>query len=152
FFETPSRRERYDYSYDGAMRSLEFSLERLGLDHIDIVYAHDLDAYTHGSRDAGEARVKEFMAGGYPALGTLRGSGSIKAIGAGVNELEFAETLARVGEFDLFLLAGRYTLLEQQALTSFLPLCVEKKIGVVVGGPFNSGILATGVKADAHYN
>ena len=61
FFETPSRRERFDYSYDGVMRSLEFSLERLGLDHVDIVYCHDVDVYTHGSKDAADARIKEFM-------------------------------------------------------------------------------------------
>jgi D-threo-aldose 1-dehydrogenase len=152
FFETPSRRERFDYSYDGVKRSLEFSLERLGLDEIDIVYAHDVDAFTHGSKEAAAARIREFMDGGYRALDELRASGAIKAIGAGINEWEAAETLARAGDFDLFLLAGRYTLLEQDALTSFLPLCVEKNIGVIVGGPFNSGILATGVKADAHYN
>ena len=152
FFETPSRRERYDYSYDGVKRSLEFSLERLGLDEIDIVYAHDVDALTHGSKEAAAARIREFMDGGYRALDELRTSGTIKAIGAGINEWEIAETLARTGDFDLFLLAGRYTLLEQDALTSFLPLCAEKNIGVIVGGPFNSGILATGVKADAHYN
>jgi D-threo-aldose 1-dehydrogenase len=152
FFETPSRRERYDYSYDGVMRSLEYSLERLGLDRIDIVYVHDVDVFTHGSKEAANARIKEFMAGGYRALDELRAAGAIKAFGAGINEWEVAETLARAGEFDVFLLAGRYTLLEQEALTSFLPLCEEKKIGVVVGGPFNSGILATGVKADAHYN
>ena len=152
FFETPSRRERFDYSYDGVMRSLEFSLERLGLDEIDIVYAHDVDALTHGGKEAAAARIREFMDGGYRALDELRASGAIKAIGAGINEWEIAETLARTGDFDLFLLAGRYTLLEQDALTSFLPLCAEKNIGVIVGGPFNSGILATGVKADAHYN
>jgi D-threo-aldose 1-dehydrogenase len=152
FFETPSRRERYDYSYDGVARSLEFSLERLGLNEIDIVYVHDVDAYTHGSKEAAAARIKEFMNGGYRALDELRASGAIKAIGAGINEWQIAETLAKIGDFDVFLLAGRYTLLEQDALTSFLPLCAEKKIGVVVGGPFNSGILATGVKADAHYN
>ena len=152
FFETPSRRERYDYSYDGVMRSLEFSLERLGLDEIDIVYVHDVDAYTHGSKEAADARIKEFMNGGYRALDELRSSGAIKAIGAGINEWEIAEILAKTGAFDLFLLAGRYTLLEQAALTSFLPLCTEMHIGVVVGGPFNSGILATGVKADTHYN
>jgi D-threo-aldose 1-dehydrogenase len=152
FFETPTRRERFDYSYDGAMRSLEFSLERLGLDRIDIVYCHDVDAYTHGSKEAADARIKEFMAGGYRALDEFRASGAIKAIGAGVNEWGVAERLARAGDFDVFLLAGRYTLLEQEALTSFLPLCEEKKIAVVIGGPFNSGILATGVKADAHYN
>jgi D-threo-aldose 1-dehydrogenase len=152
FFETPSRRERFDYSYDGAMRSLEFSLERLGLDRIDIVYGHDVDVFTHGSKEASNARIKEFMTGGYRALDELRAAGAIKAIGAGINEWEVAETLARAGDFDVFLLAGRYTLLEQDALTSFLPLCEEKKIAVVIGGPFNSGILATGLKADAHYN
>jgi D-threo-aldose 1-dehydrogenase len=152
FFETPSRRERYDYSYDGVMRSLEFSLERLGLDQIDIVYGHDVDVITHGSKEASDARIREFMSGGYRALDELRASGAIKAIGAGINEWDVAETLARAGDFDIFLLAGRYTLLEQEALSSFLPLCEEKKIAVVIGGPFNSGILATGVKADAHYN
>ena len=80
----------------------------------------------------------------------MRAAGAVKAIGAGVNEWEAAEAFAKVGDFDLFMLAGRYTLLEQDALTSFLPLCQEKGFGVVVGGPFNSGILATGVKADAH--
>src|SRR5271166_80659 len=67
FFESPSRRERYDYSYDGVLRSLEFSLERLGLDEIDIVYAHDIDVTTHGSKEAADARFKEFMDGGYRA-------------------------------------------------------------------------------------
>jgi D-threo-aldose 1-dehydrogenase len=152
FFETPSRRVRFDYSYDGVMRSLEFSLERLGLDQIDIVYVHDVDVFTHGGREAFEARLKELMTGGYRALEALRASGAVKAIGAGVNEWEAAERLALAGDFDVFLLAGRYTLLEQEALTSFLPYCREKGIGVVVGGPFNSGILATGVKADSHYN
>src|SRR5579863_1836055 len=152
FFETPSRRERFDYSYDGVMRSLEFSLERLGLDQVDIVFVHDVDVITHGSKEAADARIREFMTGGYRALDELRGSGAVKAIGAGINEWEIAERLARAGGFDIFLLAGRYTLLEQEALTSFLPLCEEKKIGVVIGGPFNSGILATGIKADAHYN
>src|SRR3984957_15373728 len=150
FFETPSRREVFDYSYAGVMRSLEFSLERLGLDSIDIVYAHDVDVYTHGSKAASDARIREFMEGGYKALIKLRGAG--KAIGAGINEWEVAETLARAGDFDVFLLAGRYTLLEQEALTSFLPYCLENKIGVVIGGPYNSGILATGPKPGARYN
>jgi D-threo-aldose 1-dehydrogenase len=152
FFETPSRREVFDYSYDGVMRSLEFSLERLGLDRIDIVYAHDVDVFTHGSKEASDARIREFMEGGYRALRKLRDEGAVTAIGAGINEWQVAETLARAGDFDVFLLAGRYTLLEQEALTSFLPLCVEKGIGVVVGGPYNSGILAIGAKAGARYN
>jgi D-threo-aldose 1-dehydrogenase len=152
FFEVPSRRERFDYSYDGVMRSLEFSLERLGLDHIDILFAHDVDTVTHGSQEAADQRIKELMSGGYKALVKLRESGAIKAFGAGVNEWEIAEKLARAGDFDVFLLAGRYTLLEQDALQSFLPYCIEKQIGVVIGGPFNSGILATGPKAGAYYN
>ncbi len=152
FFETPSRREVFDYSYDGVLRSIEFSLERLGVDHIDVVYAHDVDVYTHGTPEAADACVREFMSGGYRALVELRESGAIKAFGAGINEWQIAERLAREGDFDVFLLAGRYTLLEQDALTSFLPLCVEKGIGVVIGGPFNSGILATGPKPGAFYN
>jgi D-threo-aldose 1-dehydrogenase len=152
FFETPSRRERFDYSYDGVMRSLEFSLERLGVDHIDIVYAHDVDVFTHGTQLAADERIKEFMEGGYKALIKLRDEGAVKAIGAGINEWQVAETLARSGDFDVFLLAGRYTLLEQEALEGFLPYCVEKNIGVVIGGPFNSGILATGAKRGAFYN
>lgn len=152
FFDVPSRKQRYDYSYDGVMRSLEFSLERLGVDAVDILFCHDVDAFTHGSREASDRRVAEFMAGGYRALAELRAGGVVKAIGAGVNEWEVCETLAKAGDFDLFLLAGRYTLLEQDALQSFLPLCLARGIGIVVGGPFNSGILATGPRPGAFYN
>ena len=152
FFNTPNRREVFDYSYDGIMRSLEFSLERLGIDHIDIVYAHDCDVFTHGSEAKRDAHVKTFLDGGYKALIKLRDQKVIKAIGAGVNEWQVCETLAKAGDFDLFLLAGRYTLLEQQALNSFLPLCQKRGIGIVLGGPYNSGILATGPKKGAFYN
>jgi D-threo-aldose 1-dehydrogenase len=152
FFDVPSRRENFDYSYDGVMRSIEFSLERLGVDAIDILYCHDVDAFTHGSRAASDRRVAEFMAGGYRALAELRTARVVKAIGAGVNEWQVCERLAEAGDFDLFLLAGRYTLLEQDALGSFLPLCLARGIGIVVGGPFNSGILATGPQPGAFYN
>lgn len=152
FFDTPSRREVYDYSYDGVMRSFEASLERLGVDRVDILFAHDVDMFTHGSKEASDRRVGELMEGGYSALERLRAEGTIKAFGAGVNEWQVCETLARAGDFDLFLLAGRYTLLEQEALTSFLPLCEARGIGIVLGGPFNSGILATGPKPGAFYN
>jgi D-threo-aldose 1-dehydrogenase len=152
FFDVPNRRERFDYSYDGIMRSIEFSLERLGVDAVDILYCHDLDAFTHGSREASDRRIAEFLAGGYRALAGLRDADVVKAIGVGVNEWQVCETLAGAGDFDLFLLAGRYTLLEQDALSSFLPLCVARGIGVVIGGPFNSGILATGPKRGSHYN
>lgn len=152
FFDTPSRREIYDYSYDGVMRSLEDSFERLGIDRIDVVLCHDVDIFTHGSKEASDARIREFMEGGYKALHKLRHQGVIAAIGAGVNEWQVCETMARAGDFDLFLLAGRYTLLEQEALDSFLPLCVERGIGVVLGGPYNSGILASGPRLGAFYN
>ena len=152
FFDTPTRREIYDYSYDGAMRSLEFSLERLGVDALDIVYCHDVDIFTHGSTAASDARISEFMNGGSKALHDLRAQGVIKAIGVGVNEWQVCETMARAGDFDLFLLAGRYTLLEQEALDSFLPLCEARGIGIALGGPFNSGILASGPVEGAFYN
>jgi D-threo-aldose 1-dehydrogenase len=152
FFETPSRREVYDYSYDGVMRSSEASLERLGVDRVDILFVHDVDIFTHGSTEASDRRIEEFMRSGYYALLSLRDQGVIKAFGGGINEWQVAQTLAERGDFDLFLLAGRYTLLEQEALQSFLPLCQARGIGIVLGGPYNSGILASGPKPGAFYN
>ena len=152
FFETPSRVEVYDYSYDGVMRSLEFSLERLGVDRVDILYAHDLDVFTHGAHDVLQAKLQELMASGYNALLSLRDQGVIRAFGAGVNEWQSCQWLAERGDFDLFLLAGRYTLLEQEALESFLPLCEKRGIGIILGAPYNSGILATGPIPGAYYN
>ncbi len=152
WFDLPTRRVVYDYSYDGVMRSLEFSLERLGVDRVDILYVHDLCIFTHGSKAASDARIEEFMASGYDAMISLRDQGVVKAIGGGINEWEVCQTLAERGDFDLFLLAGRYTLLEQEALESFLPLCQSRGIGIVIGGPYNSGILATGPKPGAFYN
>jgi D-threo-aldose 1-dehydrogenase len=152
FFGTPSRRGVYDYTYDGVMKCLEMSLERLGLDQVDILYVHDIDVYTHGSEAVRDAHVKTFMESGYKALVKLRDEKVIKAFGAGINEWQVAQTLAEKGDFDLFLLAGRYTLLEQEALNSFLPLCEKRGIGIVLGGPYNSGILATGAKPGAYYN
>ena len=152
FFDTPARREIYDYSYDGVLRSFEDSLERLGVDRVDILLCHDVDIFTHGSKEASDRRIAEFMAGGYAALARLREEGTIAAIGVGVNEWQVCETMARQGDFDLFLLAGRYTLLEQEALDSFLPLCVARGMGILLGGPYNSGILATGPRPGAFYN
>jgi D-threo-aldose 1-dehydrogenase len=152
WFEVPNRRELYDYGYDGVMRSLEFSLERLGLDRIDLVFAHDLDLFNHGSQAALDARLHEFMAGGYRALLELREAGTIAAFGAGVNEWEPCHWLTERGDFDIFLLAGRYTLLEQGALAQFLPLAEARGVGLVIGGPYNSGVLASGPKPGAFYN
>lgn len=152
WFDVPARREVYDYGYDGVMRSVEFSLERLGIDRIDILFAHDLDVFNHGTQDALDAKLAELMEGGYKALVSLRDQGVIKAFGAGVNEWQPCQWMAERGDFDLFLLAGRYTLLEQEALDSFLPLCETRGIGIVIGGPYNSGVLATGPKPGAFYN
>lgn len=153
WFDVPQRREHFDYSYDGVMRSFEHSFSRLGVDQIDILYVHDLCAFTHGSKEASDTRIEEFFAArGYDAMISLRDQGLVKAIGGGVNEWEVCQTLAEQGDFDLFLLAGRYTLLEQDALETFLPLCETRGIGVVTGGPYNSGILATGPRPGAYYN
>jgi len=113
----------YDYSYDGVLRSVEDSLQRLGLARIDIVHIHDVDVWTHKSQAAMDVRFAEVMAGGYRALLHLRDEKAIGAIGVGVNEWQACERFAQEGDFDCFLLAGRYTLLEQAALDSFLPLC-----------------------------
>lgn len=152
WFDVPARNEIYDYGHDAVMRSVEFSLERLGLDRVDILYAHDLDVFNHKSHSALDARLEEFMAGGYRALCSLRDQGVIRAFGAGVNEWQSCQWMAERGEFDLFLLAGRYTLLEQEALETFLPLATRRGIGIVIGGPYNSGVLATGARPGAFYN
>jgi D-threo-aldose 1-dehydrogenase len=153
YLGVPPFRIAYDYSYGGVMRSHEASLARLGLDRIDILYVHDIDAMTHGSRDAAEARTRELIdQGGWRALDELRAAGDVAAIGAGVNEWQPCARLIELADPDIFLLAGRYTLLEQEALASLLPACVSRGIGVVVGGPYNSGILATGPIAGAIYD
>lgn len=140
-----------DYSYDGTMRSIEQSLIRLGTDRLDLLLIHDVDIWTHGA-EAIEARFREAMAGAYVALDRLRGEGVIRGIGVGVNEADMCTRFAKAGSFDVMLLAGRYSLLEQPALTEFLPLAEQQGIGVLLGGVFNSGILATGAVAGAKYN
>jgi D-threo-aldose 1-dehydrogenase len=141
---------RYDYSYDGSMRSLEHSLHRLGMNRVDVLLIHDIDVWTHGSNY--KTRLKEVMSGCYPALEKLRSSGVVRAIGIGVNENAPAVYFARETDIDCILLAGRYTLLEHAALDELLPLCTKKNIGIMLGGPYNSGILATGAVPGATYN
>ncbi|PZU89072.1 MAG: pyridoxal 4-dehydrogenase [Chelatococcus sp.] len=141
----------FDYSHDGAMRSLEQSALRLGVDRFDIVLIHDVDVWTHGAEMI-DRRFAEAMDGAYRALERLRAAGAIRAIGVGVNEAEMCERFARAGDFDTMLLAGRYSLLEQPALASFMPLALERRIGLMLGGVFNSGILATGPVPGAKYN
>jgi D-threo-aldose 1-dehydrogenase len=145
-------RPTYDLSRDGVLRALEQSFCRLGLTSIDILLIHDVDIRSHGSREAFEQRYREAVAGAYPALNELRREGVIKAVGIGVNETLPCLRFARDVDLDCILLAGRYTLLEQQALDELLPLCIEKDIGILVGGPFNSGILARGPGEGATYD
>ncbi|MEP0520415.1 MAG: aldo/keto reductase [Hyphomicrobiales bacterium] len=140
----------FDYSYDGTMRSFEDSLQRLNLERMDICFIHDIDVFTRG-HDQPEV-FKEAMDGCWKALSKLRDEGVVKAIGVGVNEWEVCHTALEQRDFDCFLLAGRYTLLEQESQDKFLPLCQERGAAVVVGGGFNSGILATGAKEGAKYN
>jgi D-threo-aldose 1-dehydrogenase len=144
--------EIYDYGYDGVLRSVEDSLQRLGLSRIDILLIHDVDVWTHGSEEARLARFREVMEGGYRAMVELRQAGVVKAIGAGINEIEACLDFARAGDFDCFLLAGRYTLLEQEALDTLMPVLVERHMSLLIGGPYNTGILATGAVEGAYYN
>lgn len=133
----------YDYSYDGIMRSHADSLQRLGLERVDILYVHDIGVATHGV-EGNKPLWAQLASGGYKALRELRDSGAVKAIGLGVNEWEVCMDAFALGDWDVFLLAGRYTLLEQTALAPFMTTCIERKASVVVGGPFNSGILVGG--------
>ena len=142
----------FDYGYDSVMRSHAESLERLGVSRVDILLCHDIGRLTHG--ESHDARVREFIDGGYRALRELRDAGAVRAIGLGVNEWEICVELLAVCELDCILLAGRYTLLEQPALEHLLPLCEQRRVSIICGGPFNSGILAAGSRAGAnsHYN
>jgi D-threo-aldose 1-dehydrogenase len=141
----------FDYTYDGIMRSFEDSLQRLGLEYIDILYIHDADVFTHGPEKQ-KAYFKQAIEGCYPALVKLRDQGVVKAIGVGVNDTDVMLDFMRQGDFDCLLMAGRYTLLEQEPLAELLPLCEKRKAAVVIGGGLNSGILATGAVPGAKYN
>lgn len=134
----------FDYSYDGIMRSHEDSLQRMGRDAVDILFIHDVDLYTHKDPDVQGRYFRQAMAEGYKALDELRRNGQVKAIGIGVNENQICLDTLEHGDWDVFLLAGRYTLLEQDALDPLLSTCAEKGVRIVIGGPFNSGILVGG--------
>jgi len=140
----------FDYSYDGTMRAFEDSLQRLGLERMDICFIHDIDRFTRG--DEQPEVFRQAMDGCWRALEKLRNERVVRAIGVGVNEWEVCYEALKQRDFDGFLLAGRYTLLEQEALNGFLPLCQERGAAVIVGGCFNSGILATGARPGAKYN
>lgn len=126
-------RWRFDFSRDAVLRSFEESLKRLRTDHVDILLIHDPD-------DHWEDAIRY----AYPAIHELRAQGVVKAIGAGMNQWQMLKRFAEEGDFDCFLLAGRYTLIDHTSLPEFLPLCVKKDISILIGGPYNSGILAGG--------
>jgi len=144
-------RSRFDYSYDGTMRSFEDSLQRLGLGYIDILFIHDADVFTHGA-EMQKVYFRQAMDGCYRALIKLREQGLVKAIGVGVNNWEVMLDFMKAGDFDTLLVAGRYTLLEQDALDELLPLCERRGTALVIGGGFNGGILATGARPGAKWN
>jgi D-threo-aldose 1-dehydrogenase len=131
FVATPAAKRVWDLSRDGVRRSLEESLERLGLDRVDVALVHDPDNH---EREAAEQAL--------PALAELRDQGMVRAIGAGMNQAEMLTRFVRELDLDLVLMAGRYSLLDQGALAELLPACVERGVAVVIGGVFNSGLLA----------
>jgi D-threo-aldose 1-dehydrogenase len=148
-------RADFDYSRDAVMRSIEGSLKRLGIDRIDMVSIHDPDEALHfgpGEDPYARSRFKEAMDGAYPALDDLRRQGVIKAVGVGINQWQMLSDFVVAGQFDYFLLAGRYTLLEQEPLATLLPLCEARGTRIIIGGPYNSGILATGPVEGATFN
>ena len=136
-FEVPATHRRvWDFSRDGVLRSIEDSLERLGLDRVDIVYLHDPDDHW-----------REAVGAAYPALEELRAQGVIAAIGAGMNQTAMLSAFARETDMDLLMVAGRYTLLDQSALDDLMPACEERGVGIVAAGVFNSGLLARSAPA-----
>ncbi|NLU71422.1 aldo/keto reductase [Streptomyces sp. HNM0575] len=140
----------YDYSYDGVMRSVEESLHRMLTDHVDVLLMHDVDRYTHG--DAQPEMFRQAVDDGFRALVKLREEKVVSAIGFGVNEADICLEALRQTDADCMLLAGRYTLLEQDPLDELLPLCESREVGVILGGVYNSGILATGAVEGAKFN
>jgi D-threo-aldose 1-dehydrogenase len=141
---------KFDYSSDGAMRSVAESLSRLGLESIDIALIHDIDGWTHRSEQP--QRFAEALDGSYRALSDLKSQGVIRAIGLGVNEVGVCLDFAKQVPVDCFLLAGRVTLIEHDAEQVLLPFCEMEGIGVIAGGPFNSGILASGAVEGAQFH
>lgn len=142
----------FDFSYDGVMRSYEDSLQRLGMNRVDMLVIHDIDIWHQGSELNVSAKLAQLANGGFRALSDLKAAGRIRAIGAGINELGMIPRLLGSFDLDFFLLALRYTLGEQDTLETELPLCVARDVGLIIGAVFNSGLYATGPVANAKYN
>ena len=132
---------RYDYSYDAIMRSYEASLQRLGLGKIDILLVHDIGVETHGV-EGDKKHWADLSSGGYKALDELRRSGAVSAIGFGVNEVPVLLDALEIGDWDAFLLANRYNLIEQTPLDKLFPACAKRGTSVIAAGPFAAGVLA----------
>jgi D-threo-aldose 1-dehydrogenase len=137
-------RQRWDYTRQGTLRSIEDSLQRLGTSRLDIVYIHDIDRDTHGPAYA--ERFEEVVTGAMPTLAEWRDRGLIGGLGLGVNDWRVCVDVMARADLDVLLLAGRYTLLDQSALGELMPLCEKRGVAVVIGGPYNSGVLATGAR------
>jgi D-threo-aldose 1-dehydrogenase len=142
----------FDYSYDGIMRSFEDSLQRLGVNRIDLLLIHDLDSWHHKLESKVGAYFNQLFTSGWRALEELRDQGVIKGIGAGFNTMGTIPRYLDLFDIDFFLIAMRYTLLEQDVLDSEFPRCAERGVGIVIGGTYNSGILATGAAPGAMHN
>jgi len=143
---------RFDYSYDGIMRAYEDSIQRLGMSRIDLMVIHDLDFWFHATEQKVTAYLGQLFTSGWRALAELKAAGQIRGIGAGINELGMMPRFLDLVDLDFFLVAMRYTLLEQETLEVELPRCADRGVGIVIGGVFNSGILATGAVPGAKYN
>ena len=141
---------QYDYSYDAVRKSFQSSIERLGLDRVDILLCHDIDKWTH--EDAQPGIFEAAKKGALPALMDLRKEGLVRAVGLGVNEWQVCSDVLDLFDVDCFLLAGRFTLLEHEPLEYFLPKCLEHEASVIVGGPYNSGLLAQTERRFATYD
>lgn len=141
---------QYDYTAEGVRASFEASLDRLGLDRIDILLCHDIDTWTH--KEGQPAIYEAARTGALRALTDMRRDGVIGAWGLGVNEWEVCDRVLDEFEPDCFLLAGRFTLLEQEPLEAFLPRCVDRNVSIVIGGPYNSGLLANADRDQARYD
>ncbi len=153
--DAPALRPEFDYSRDAVLRSIEQSLQRLGVDRIDMIAIHDPDesiVFGPGEDPYARSHFREAMDGAYVVLDELRSQGVIGAVGIGINQWQMLSDFVVAGHFDYFLLAGRYTLLEQEPLRTLLPLCEQRNTKLIIGGPYNSGILASGPVQSATFN
>jgi D-threo-aldose 1-dehydrogenase len=150
FVGAPAHDIIYDYSYDGVRRSLDASLERLGLDHVDILWVHDVNRKYHGERV--HERLAEALGGACRALADLRDQGVVKAFGPATRDIDIACAFVERADVDCLMLPFRYTLLDQSAAETLFPLCLERGVSVLAAAPFDSGILATGAVAGATYD